>query len=192
MSHASMYQSPEAVAFGQRLNHLQGPLFGFVQGMIGDQEQARDIVQDVFVDAWRLASRGAPPFTRENDEPGARRWLFHAAYWRAASVARRARVIRWEPLDTSEASVHEPYVEQHPFEDRVIEGVALRQALATLSAEDAACILLSVVQVMHSSEIAQVLGISAEAAKKRVTRAKQRLRAAYLAQEARTMEEHAQ
>ncbi len=192
MSHASMYQSPEAVAFGQRLNHLQGPLFGFVQGMIGDQEQARDIVQDVFVDAWRLASRGAPPFTRENDEPGARRWLFHAAYWRAASVARRARVIRWEPLDTSEASVHEPYVEQHPFEDRVIEGVALRQALATLSAEYAACILLSVVQVMHSSEIAQVLGISAEAAKKRVTRAKQRLRAAYLAQEARTMEEHAQ
>lgn len=190
MSHASTHQSPEAVAFGRRLNHLQGPLFGFVQGMIGDQEQARDIVQDVFVDAWRLASRGASPFTSEEDEPGARRWLFHAAYWRAVSVARRARVIRWEPLETSAVSVHEPYVEQHPFEDRVVEGEALRQALAALSAEDAACILLSVVQVMHSSEIAQVLGISAEAAKKRVTRAKQRLRAAYFALEARTTEEH--
>jgi len=190
MSHASTHQSPEEVAFGQHLNRLQGPLFGFVQGMIGDREHARDIVQDVFVDAWRLASRGAPPFANEEDEPGARRWLFHAAYWRAISVTRRARVIRWEPLDMSTESVHERYVEQRPFEDRVVEGEALRQALAALAAEDAACILLSVVQVMSSSEIAQVLGISPDAAKKRVSRAKQRLRAAYFALEARTTEEH--
>lgn len=87
---------------------------------------------------------------------------------------------------------YEPHAEQHPFEDRVVEREVLRQALAMLSAEDAACILLSVVQAMHSSEIAQVLGISAEAVRKRVSRAKQRLRAAYFAQEKTSMEERPQ
>lgn len=188
MSHAATHQTPEATAFAHHLSHLQGPLFGFVYGMVGDREQARDIVQDVFVDAWRFASRGAPPFTQDLDELGARRWLFHAAYWRAMTLTRRARVIRWETLDSPTAAVHEHCDEQSPFEDRIAEGEALRDALTALSAEDAACVLLSVVQAMSSSEIAHVLGITAEAAKKRVSRAKQRLRAAYFAHETRTGE----
>lgn len=191
MPHAFAQQSPEAAAFAQRLSSLQGPLIGFVYGMVGDREQARDIVQDVFVDAWRRASRSASPFTHIEDEPGARRWLFHVAYCKAITVNRRARVIRWEPLDMSAQSPPEPYFDQHPFEDRVVEGEVLRQALLALSAEDAACVLLSVVQAMPSSEIAQILDISIEAAKKRVTRAKQRLRAAYFAQE-NPNEEHLQ
>jgi DNA-directed RNA polymerase specialized sigma24 family protein len=97
-------------------------------------------------------------------------------------------VIHWETLDSSTVAIHEQYCEHGPFEDRIVEGEALRQALTTLSAEDIACVLLSVVQVMSSTEIAHVLGITSEAAKKRVTRAKQRLRAAYIAQETRTEE----
>lgn len=50
-------------AFAQALNILQWPLVGFVRGLIHDEEQARDIVQDVFVDAWKLARQGSPPFT---------------------------------------------------------------------------------------------------------------------------------
>jgi RNA polymerase sigma-70 factor (ECF subfamily) len=186
MSHAATHQTPEAKAFAHHLSHLQGPLFGFVYGMVGDREQSLDIVQDVFVDAWRLASRSAPPFTRDLDEPGARRWLFHAAYCRSVTVTRRARVIRWETLDSSTAAAHGQSYEQSPFEDRIVEGEVLRQALTALAAEDAACVLLSVVQAMSSTEIAHVLGITPEVAKKRVTRAKQRLRAAYAAQESGT------
>ena len=35
-------------AFAQALNTLQWPLVGFVRGLVRDEEQARDIVQDVF------------------------------------------------------------------------------------------------------------------------------------------------
>ncbi|HEU4783258.1 MAG TPA: hypothetical protein VFS83_07960 [Ktedonobacterales bacterium] len=35
-------------AFAQALNTLQWPLVGFVRGLVRDEEQARDIVHDVF------------------------------------------------------------------------------------------------------------------------------------------------
>ncbi len=53
-----------------------------------------------------------------------------------------------------------------------------------MAPQDAACLLLSVVQGFTAAEIAQIIDIAPEAAKKRITRAKQRLRAAYFAQEA--------
>jgi|SRR5690349_11316480 len=159
------------VTFARLLRELQGSLLGFARGLAGDDEQARDIVQDVFVDAWRAARGGAPPFTATGDTDGMRRWLFHAAYVRAAGVHRRGRIIRWESLDANpldEAS--------HPREARALE---------SLEPEDAACVLLTVVQGFTAQEIARVVGVTPEAAKKRVTRAKQRLRAAYFSKNPR-------
>ncbi len=171
--------------FESLLRRFQGPLFGFVGGLVRDDEQARDIAQDVFCDAWRLTQREQPPFTRHDDEEMIRRWLFHAAYWRAVSALRRRRVIRWESLDTSQMRHPEA---PRPFEDRIAEGEVLRASLASLTPEDAACILLNVVQGFTTPEIATIVGISPQAAKKRLTRAKQRLRAAYFAQDAQPQE----
>lgn len=71
---------PLSVAgFSDMLSQLQGALFGFVRGLVGDSEQARDIVQDAFIDAWRATQRGAPPFIDGTDARDMRRWLFHAA-----------------------------------------------------------------------------------------------------------------
>ncbi|MGE5333270.1 MAG: RNA polymerase sigma factor, partial [Nitrososphaerota archaeon] len=50
------------------------------------------------------------------------------------------------------------------------------------SIEDAACVLLHAVQGLTSTEIADVLDISLAAAKKRLTRALQRLRLSYFEQ----------
>src|SRR5690349_7369925 len=84
-------------AFGDLLNRYQWPLYSFLRGFISDAEQARDIVQDVFCDAWRVSQRGVAPFDgQEGAEEGIRRWLFNAAYWRAISALRRRRLIRWE------------------------------------------------------------------------------------------------
>ena len=164
------------------LSSLQWPLFSFVRGIIGEDERARDLVQDVFVNAWRQALQGAAPFTADPDEQSVRRWVFHDAYWRAISALRRDRRIVWEPLEGDEPP--EPTYAAHvsPFEDRVVEAEVLRAALAELAPRDAACVLLSVVQGMSATEVAAITGISVEAAKKRISRAKQRLRTAYFAQ----------
>ena len=96
------YLTPET--FAKLMHPLQGPLCGFARGMVGGMEQARDIVQDVLVDAWRSARRGTPPFSMSH-EPGAmRRWLFHAVYWRAARLTRHDRLLAREPLETVDLS----------------------------------------------------------------------------------------
>jgi DNA-directed RNA polymerase specialized sigma24 family protein len=55
--------------------------------------------------------------------------------------------------------------------------------LDALDPHDVACLLLSVVQGFTAAEVAAILQITPAAAKKRLTRAKQRLRAAYFARQ---------
>lgn len=164
--------SPEA--FADLLDRCQWPLFGFLRGIVGDEEQARDLMQDTFYDGWRSAQRGSAPFDGFADEAGMRRWLFHVAYNRAISALRRRRLIQWLPLE----SVTLPLV----FEDQLAEGHAVRAALARLSPSDAACLLLIIVQGFTAAEAGQIIGASPQAVAKRFSRAKQRLRDAYLAQ----------
>jgi RNA polymerase sigma-70 factor (ECF subfamily) len=173
---------PDAIVpqLAQIIDRLQWSVYGFVCHLLNDGDQAHDVVQDVFCDVWRQMQRRAPPFGLNGDDAAMRRWIFHAAYCRAVSLLRRRRAIAWESIEAARAVALESPMS---FEDQLIEGESLRTALRTLAPEDAACVLLSVVQGWNAVEIAQIIGISHEAAKKRIARAKQRLRSTYLAQE---------
>ena len=176
--------------FNELLDRYQWPLYSFLRGFISDSEHARDIVQDVFCDAWRAAQRGAAPFDAAGADDAIRRWLFNAAYWRAISALRRRRLIRWESLDAITEQHGEIPLLMYPFEDAVLEGAVLRDVFATLAPEAVAMLLLNIVHGFTTAEIAEITGISTEAAKKRLTRAKQRLRAGYLARNPRSQETH--
>jgi RNA polymerase sigma-70 factor, ECF subfamily len=165
--------------FTALLDRCQWPLYTFLRGMVGDDEQARDLMQDTFYDAWRTAQQGNPPFDRGSaEEAGMRRWLFHAAYNRACSALRRRRIISWLPLESSNRET----VEDCSFESQIAENQAVRSALASLSPADASCLLLIVVHSFTAAEVSQIVGASPQAVAKRFSRAKQRLRDAYLAQ----------
>jgi RNA polymerase sigma-70 factor (ECF subfamily) len=116
------------------LDHFQGPLFRFVRGLVGSGEEAYDIVQDVFVDAWRAMKRGARPFVAGGHDGAIRNWLYHAAYYDAVSVLRHRGVIAWESLDRAEAADAAARQATAPFEEQVSEREAQRLALATLVA----------------------------------------------------------
>jgi RNA polymerase sigma-70 factor (ECF subfamily) len=148
---------------------------------VGAEEQAQDILQDVFFDAWRAARSGTPPFGSAENEEGIRRWLFHAAYCDAISVLRRRKLIHWTSLDTPSVHESEHARVSESFEDHVLESQVMREALASLPAEEAAVLLLNAIQGYTATEIAGLFGISVDASKKRLSRAKQRLRAAYRA-----------
>jgi RNA polymerase sigma-70 factor, ECF subfamily len=170
-------------AYRRILDQFQAPLYRFVRGLVGNGEEACDLVQDVFVDAWCAVKREAAPFTTEGTDRDIRNWLYHAAYCNAASVLRRRSVIAWESLDSFGLADALEQRAPQAFEDRVVESVALQAVLATLEPADVACLRLGVVEDFTSVEIAQILGIAPDAARKRLSRAMHRLRAAYYAQE---------
>lgn len=163
--------------FTALVERYQQSLYAFLRGFVENGEQARDLTQDTFAAAWRATQASAAPFIVGTPEEEQRRWLYRIAYRRAVDLLRRRRLVRWEPLD--------PIVETEtgdlpPFEDRVIEGEALRDALAELSPQDVVCLLLRVVHGFSAAEAGDIVGASAEVITKRLSRARSRLRAAYL------------
>lgn len=169
--------------FANALDRSYAALYAFARNLLNDGEEARDVVQDVFAEAWRTAQAKKPPFGEESSDADVRRWLFRVAYHRAISLRRHQRVIAWESLDLLHPLAHHERDGAPPFEDRVAEGEALRAAFNALELQEAACVLLKFVYGFNAPEIARILEIAPDAARKRLSRAMQRLRASYFAQE---------
>jgi len=94
--------APQVLSFAEfttLVERHQRELYVFLRGIVAHEEQAHDLLQDTFYDAWRAAKRGAPPLVEGGARDEVRRWLFHTAYCRAISVLRRRRLIRWVSLD---------------------------------------------------------------------------------------------
>jgi RNA polymerase sigma-70 factor, ECF subfamily len=176
-----------AVDFSALVDQHQGALIGFLRGLVASDEQARDLAQDVFHDAWQAARRAESPFSGGEAPEAARRWLFRAAYYRGISALRRRRIIRWESLEAQHEQAPETFSVAAAFEDDVAEREAVRAALARLGPQDVACLLLRVVYGCSIAEIGEIVGASTETIHKRLSRAKQRLRHSYLAQEAESI-----
>jgi RNA polymerase sigma-70 factor (ECF subfamily) len=191
MSDGGTPAPPGRRAFERGLEEHQRGLRTFARNLVGDAEEAHDIVQETFVDAWRATLREQAPFTPGCGDLDVRRWLYHVAYQRAISVRRRRGVVAWESLDACpgvESPV--PADSSGGFEERLAEGDALRAegdalraAFARLAPEDAACLALKLVQGFAAPEIARILEITPEAARQRLSRALRRLRDAYTAQD---------
>lgn len=167
--------------FTSVVDRHQHALHVFLRGMTRHEEQARDLLQDTFHDAWRAARGGIPPFVAGVPEDEMRRWLFAVAYRKVISVRRRQRLLRWDSLDCTAGVIELAEPETGSFENRIAEEEALAAALAQLTPSDAACLFLRVVQGFSAAEVGQIVGATPEVITKRLSRAKQRLRAAYLA-----------
>ncbi|MGZ3602663.1 MAG: RNA polymerase sigma factor [Ktedonobacterales bacterium] len=176
--------------FSVVLERGQRPLYTFLCGLVGDDEQARDLVQDTFYEAWRVYMENAPPFDVVRPETEVRRWLFRVAYRRAVSALRRRRIVRWHSLEAKQEVERADMPVVEPFEERLAEDDAVRAALAALAPADVACLTLIVVHGFTAAEAGQIVGASAQAVAKRFARAKQRMRAAYLAQNQQTETRH--
>ena len=176
-------------AFSALAQHYTQPLHVFLCGLTHDPELARDLLQDTFIAAWNAAQHGSEPLVNNGDASGVQSWLYRVAYRRAVDVLRRRRLIRWESLhDLLDREELPEAANASSFEEIVAEHEAMGQALAALTPEDSACLLLMVVQGFTAREAALIIGSSPAAMGKRIGRAKRRLLAAYLAQDASATE----
>jgi len=133
---------------------------------VHDPELASDVTQAVFL----LLARTAPKFRSRTGLPS---WLFRTA--RFASQNARTREQRRRHYEEKAAHAMQPHAEITDTYWKEIEPV-LNQSLAGLSEMDRECVLLRFFQGMSFAEAGAALGLSEEAARKRVTRSLEKMR----------------
>jgi RNA polymerase sigma-70 factor, ECF subfamily len=158
------------------------PIHSYVYRMLGSLEDADDVTQEVFVRAcisWDgLYERGRLSA-----------WLYRIATNLCVDILRRRKRISWWPL-----SYRNPGDER--FKDGAIddgdwllpdsggipeiaERELIRQALACMPEEYAVALVLSAAQGVPYQEVAAIVGISANAAATRISRARRMFVEAY-------------
>jgi DNA-directed RNA polymerase specialized sigma24 family protein len=162
-----------------QLERMRGSVYRFVFALVGDPDLAGEIAEEVVAEAAQDVERGLLSLEAAGSDEPLRSLLFGRAYRRAAAVRRT-----WERADSRQGlPVTQPDRAYDPisFDDPSTESATLHAALGALQRDDAACLLLSVVEGFHMGQIALMLELAPDAARKRLMLAKRYLRDAYFA-----------
>lgn len=153
----------EPWALEQLYQSHQPPIYALCYRLLERAEDAEDAVQATFVRAFRALPRFRGDST-------ARTWLYRIATNEALGILRRRRdaVPVEELIDSSPDSA-----------SRVVERLAVRAALARLTPDHRAILVLRLWEELSYTEIAAVLGLSLPAVKMRLNRARAEFRKYY-------------
>jgi RNA polymerase sigma-70 factor (ECF subfamily) len=154
----------DGAAFDSVYASFRAPVYGFLARLSGRRDLAEELLQETFV---RLAARATS--LREDTRLGA--WLFTVA--RNLFVS-HARLTALDAERVDRASLADPARPPTPFEEAAASQTqrALERALAALPAGYREVLLLVAVERMEPGEAAQVIGISPEALRQRLSRAR--------------------
>ncbi len=163
-------------AFGELVRRYQDRLFNTVYRMVGNAEDAQDVVQDAFLNAYQSLGtfKGDSQFFT---------WLYRIAVNTAISLKRKQKVVlsihtgvdepggAAEPLDTSEFS--QP---GHALE-RAEQEQWIQEALNRLSPEHRAVLILKDMEDQKYEAMAEILQVPIGTIRSRLHRARMELRA---------------
>jgi RNA polymerase sigma factor (sigma-70 family) len=155
-----------------------GEIFGYLARMVRDDELAADLTQETFVKAYRALDA-------LDDRSRARAWLFQIASRTALDELRRRRLVRFVPWSGESRGVA-PSAEETALRGRVSGEMA--RALARIPDRQRAALLLAELNELNGLELAEALGISHDAARALLTRARESLRAALVEERALSAE----
>jgi len=161
----------EPAAFGELVLRYQDRLYNSLVRLLGSAEDARDAVQDAFVQAFvKLDTfRGSSAFYT---------WLYRIAFNTAMSHARRKRPTR--SLDEERTDRGREPVDVQPTPDARLDtserAVQVQRALAELSAEHREVIVLREMDGCKYEEIAEILELPVGTVRSRLFRARLELR----------------
>jgi len=143
-------------AFRLLVERSQGPVFAFLERMLGSAEEAQDLGQETFLRLVQQAARYRP-------EGRFQSWLFRIAGNLARSRLRRRKILRWIPFEV--ASHDQPATAPPP--DHALEaeesGRRVRTALEQLPERQREALVLRHYQEMSYREIADAMNTSVPA-----------------------------
>lgn len=153
-------------AFQTLYERYYDKVFAIARGILLDQDEAADAVQEIFTLVYRKADR----FDRRSRFST---WLFRIAVNRSIQQSRRVKFKR------NQVSLTEAV--EHPSVDPVepMDEPAIAEAMSHLHPQDRAILTLFYWDELSLHEIAESLGCSPNAAKTRLFRARERFRVHY-------------
>jgi len=163
-----------AVAFVRRFQRV---VFGVARAVISDPTTAEDVAQHAFEQAWRHAS------LYDSRRGSVRTWLTTITHNLAIDVVRARSAL---PMDPDDLPVLLSAMTDNPERVAVANDSAkgLRQALGRLPAPQARAVAMSGIYGMTAQQVADTEGIPLGTAKTRIRDGMQKLRSAYLPEEA--------
>jgi RNA polymerase sigma-70 factor (ECF subfamily) len=156
--------SDRASAFGWLLNESLDRCFRLAAVILGSRDEAEDAVADASLRAWQHVAGLRDP---ERFDAWFTRIVVNVCRDRLHERGRRPNILAAEPPAMGDAFAAS------------IERVALRQALATLTAEHRAVVALHFLEGLTTDQIAAHLDLPAGTVKSRLHYGIQELRAAY-------------
>ena len=163
-----------AVAFVRRFQRI---VFGVALAVTGDPGTAEDVSQQAFEQAWRHAS------LYDSRRGSVRAWLTTITHNLAIDVVRARSAL---PMDPDDLPVLLASMTESPERLAVANDSAagLRRALTRLPVPQARAVAMSGIYGMTAKQVADTEGIPLGTAKTRIRDGMQRLRAAFLPEEA--------
>ena len=157
----------DQVAFARLFWPYQYPILNYLHRMVGDRALAEDLTQDSFLKAYH-----ALPDTRP--DLAFKPWLYRIATNTAISHLRRRKIVQWIPFLPG----HD-HASGEAIERTVGRREDIAQTLTKLPQHYTAVLLLRHYQGLSLAETASALGITENAAKLRLFRARKAFAAAY-------------
>jgi RNA polymerase sigma-70 factor (ECF subfamily) len=138
-------------------------MFRLAAKMLADRAEAEDVVQEVFLNAWRRLHQLA-------DDAAFVGWLYRMTTNRCLNVIRARRPKIDVDLDTAE-SPRTDTMPEHAVQVST-QMAALNEALQELTPEQRACWLLREVHGLSYAEIGVIVAANATAVRGRIARAR--------------------
>ena len=151
------------------------PIHTYIYRLLGNQEDADDVTQEVFV-------RACVAWENLHDRAHLSAWLYRIATNLCVDVLRRRKRISWCPLslqsagnerfEVNNSDGNSPLLPDSGGIPEIAERDHIRLALANIPEEYAVALVLNAAQGISYQEIAAIIGISPNAAATRISRAK--------------------
>jgi RNA polymerase sigma-70 factor (ECF subfamily) len=162
-------QAGDKVAFGRLVSLYQKRAMRLATGILGDANDAAEVVQEAFVKAYQHLGRLRLP---GRFEPWLLKVVTNEAIDRQRALRRRADLVK--PARWHEA--RRPGQRPEEAEHAQALQTAVKQAMLRLTAKEAKAITLFGLDGLSHLEAARIMGCSAEAVRWHVYRARQKLR----------------
>lgn len=163
----------EKELFSALVSEHQVKVYRLCLAYLHDPDEAEEAAQEVFVKAYQALARfeGTSSFLT---------WVTRIGINHSKDLLRKRKIRRFIPLDlfTSGEAAHPPQLRVDPPDDERLRLQEARAVLEGLPGAEREVLVLAEVEGLSYEEIAQTLGVSLDAVKGRLKRARQRLKAA--------------